>query len=125
MGARREREPADGLSEQGASRFFRRAEALDFARAQPGVAFALARKLPLVRPFNALPHPRRLLAATGVNELVFAHGGHLDLDIAAIEERPRKLVTVACHLIGRAAAFSAEMSQIAARATGHFAAQLE
>src|SRR6266581_8473219 len=74
VGARREMEPADSLSEQRASCFFRRAEALDFARAQPGVAFALARKLSLVRPLNAFPHPRRLLAATGVNELVFAHG---------------------------------------------------
>src|SRR5260370_32551535 len=98
MGARREREPADGLSEQRASRFFRRAVALDFARAQPGVAFALARKLPLVRPFNALPHPRGLLAASGVNELLFPHRGHLDLHIIETEQRPRKLGTEAPHL---------------------------
>src|SRR6266581_9422219 len=54
VGARREMEPADSLSKQRASRFFRRAEALDFARAQPRVALALARKLPLVRLFDAL-----------------------------------------------------------------------
>src|ERR1041385_397960 len=87
VGARREMELADGLSQQRARALFCRAEALDFARAQPGVALALPRKLPLVRPFHALPHPRRLLAATGMNELVFAHCGHLDLDIDAIEER--------------------------------------
>src|SRR6266487_2393335 len=88
VGARREMELADSLSQQRAGSFFCRAEALDFARAQPGVALALARKLSLVRLFHALPHPCRLLAATGVDEFVFAHGGHLDLDVDAIKERP-------------------------------------
>src|SRR5712691_8518967 len=118
-------ELADSLSQQRASPLFRRAEALDFARAQPGVALALARKLSLVRSFNALPHPSRVLPATRVNEFVFAHGGHLDLDIDTIEERPRKLVTVAYHLIGRAAAFTAEMSQVSAGTGVHCADQLE
>src|SRR6267143_6182390 len=68
ISARREMELADGLSQQSAGFLFCRAEALDFARAQPGVAFALARKLSPVRLFHALPHPRRLLAATGADE---------------------------------------------------------
>jgi hypothetical protein len=79
---------ADGLSEQRAGLHLCSAETLDFARAQPGVAFALARKLSPVRLFHALAHPRRLLAAAGVDELVLAHCGHLDLDIDAIKERP-------------------------------------
>src|SRR5882672_10573277 len=109
-------ELADSLSQQRASRIFGRAEALDFARAEPGVVLALARKLPLMRAFRAFPDLRGILAATRVNEIVFAHSGHLDLDIDAIEQRPRKLVTVARHLVGRAAAPAAEMPQIAARA---------
>ncbi len=88
VSARREMELADGLSQQRAGFLFCRAEALDFARAQPGVAFALAQELSFVRPFHALSHPRGILAATGVNEFVFAHGRHLDLDVDAIEERP-------------------------------------
>src|SRR5207247_7617727 len=88
VSARREMELADGLSQQRAGLLFCRAEALDFARTQPGVGFALAQELSFVRPFHAFSHPRRLLAATGVNEFVFAHGGHLDLDVDAIEERP-------------------------------------
>src|SRR5207247_6657763 len=71
VSARREMELADGLSQQRAGFLFCRAEALDFARAQPGVALALARKLSLVRRFPPPPHPRRLLAATGVDEFVF------------------------------------------------------
>src|SRR5437870_8866894 len=115
VSARREMELADSLSQQRASPLFCRAEALDFARAQPGVALALALKLPPVRLFHALPYPRRLLPATGADEFVLAHGGHLDLDVDAIKERPRKLVTIARHLIGRAAAFAAEVSQVPAR----------
>src|SRR5712671_2025050 len=125
ISTRREMELADSLSQQRAGAFFRRAEAFDFARAEPGVAFALARQLPLMRAFRAFPDLRGILAATRVNELVFAHGGHLDLDIDAIEQRPRELVTVACHLVGRASAFAAEMPQIAARAGIHRTDQLE
>jgi hypothetical protein len=95
VSARREMELADGLSQQRTSRIFRRAEALDFPRAEPGVVLALAHELPFMRPFRAFPDLRGILAATRVNELVFAHGGHLDLDIDAIQERPRELVTVA------------------------------
>src|SRR2546429_8772421 len=87
VGARREMELADGLSQQRAGLLFRGAEALDFARAQPGVAFALAHELSLMRPFHALPDRRRIFAATRLNEFVLAHGGHLDLDVDAIEER--------------------------------------
>src|SRR5439155_9173972 len=89
VSARREMELADGLSQQRAGFLFCRAEALDFARAQPGVAFALAQELSLVRLFHAFSHPRRLLAATGVDEFVFAQCGNLDLDDAAIYARPR------------------------------------
>src|SRR5882672_6853256 len=78
-----------------------------------------------MRPFNALPDLRRILAATRVNELVFAHGGHLDLDIDTIEQRPRKPAAVARNLIGRAATSAAEVSQIPARAGIHCADQLE
>src|SRR3989475_9304286 len=111
-------ELADCLSQQRAVPLFCRAEALDFARPQPGVALALARKLPLVRLFHALPHTRSLVAASGVDEFVLAHGGHLDLDVDAIKERPRKLVTIARHLIGRAAASSAQGSQVPPRTGG-------
>src|SRR5258708_7712201 len=96
-------ELADRLFQQRAGLLLRCAEAFDFARAESRVAFALAHELSLMRPFNALPHPRGVLAATGVNEFVFAHGGHLDLDIDAIEQRPRKPAAVARNLIRRAA----------------------
>src|SRR6267378_5960954 len=87
VSARREMELPDSLSQQRTGLLFCRAETFDFARAQPVVVFALARKLSIVRSFNALPHPCRVLAATRMDEFVFAHGGHLDLDIDAIEQR--------------------------------------
>src|SRR6267143_2105791 len=58
VSARREMELPDSLSQQRAGCFFCRAKALDFARAEPGVAFALARKLSLMRPFHAFPDLR-------------------------------------------------------------------
>src|SRR5258706_7468850 len=111
-------ELADSLSQQRASVLFRRAEALDFARAEPGVVLALARELPLVRPLRAFPDLRGILTATRLNELVFAHRGHLDLDVDAIEERPRELVAVARGPIWRAAAIFALKRPGTAKARG-------
>src|SRR5467141_2554208 len=90
VSARREMELADSLSQQRTGLLFCRAETFDFARAESGVAFALAQELSLMRSLHALPNLRRILAATRMDEFVFAHGGHFDLDIDTIEERSRK-----------------------------------
>src|ERR1043165_4274275 len=61
---------------------------------------------------------RAFLGAFAGNVAIF-HGRHFNVQIDAIEQRPRDTLTVALHLNGAAAAFTLQIAKIAARAGIH------
>jgi hypothetical protein len=81
--------------------------------------------LPLARADDALSHPRRAFALRrGVpRQLLEPHHRHVDVDVDAVEQRPRNAPDVALNLQRRAAALARRVVEIPARASPrcHFA----
>src|SRR5229473_8589194 len=102
IGPRRQREPRDRRAQQrvGAVRYA--TERADVARRHVRVgvhAGAVGKPVALrgSRPVHPLPHGLARLAAALVRQRAVLHGGHLEVDVDAVEQGPRNAGEVTLH----------------------------
>ena len=78
-------QPADGLLEQAFPSIIRHAIFIDILHRQSGVGGPLPCQLALVRPLDPLPDYGARFTLGLAHQLILGWGGHLDLDVDAIE----------------------------------------
>jgi hypothetical protein len=94
------------------------------SRPGPGWA-ALAGMGAGARRHHAFAHPRRCSRRAGPQQFVGRQGGHLHVQVDAVEQRAAELALVARNLVGRVAAGACGVTQEPARAGVHGRDQLE
>ena len=75
--------------------------------------------LDFARPQDAIAHARRALDIRVGAEFFVLHGRNLDMDVDAVEKRPRNLRDVALNLRRRAVALARRIAEESARARIH------
>jgi hypothetical protein len=125
VGARGEALPRHGLLQQLLARGVEAAVAADEARGHLRVGEDAASTEAFVLARARRQHPRAdvrgalALGRAPVRKLLEAHGGYIDVDVDAVEQRPRDASDVALNLRGRAAAFAHGVVPEAAGARVH------
>ncbi len=98
---------------------------VDLGHRELGIGFALALELALARGFHALPQRSAAFAIGLLQQVLLRHGGHLDLDVDAVEQGAGNLAAIARHLVRRTAAFAVVVAEVAAGAGIHRRDELE
>jgi hypothetical protein len=125
VGARRQTEAGDGLTQQGFALCIGRAVAVDLGDGKLRVGFVLSRELALPRGFHASLYGRAGFAVGLLEQVFLRHGGDFDLDVDAIQQWAGDLAAITRHLIGRAAAFSVVVTEVTAGTRVHRGDELE